>query len=479
MDYFPLFARLDGRRCLVVGGGRVAERKVRRLLDAGADVTVNAPALNEALESLARDGGIRWAAGAFDPAGVDRHLFVIAATSDRRVNEQVAQACRNARRLCNVVDDNGLSSAIVPAIIDRSPLIVAIGTGGAAPALARIVRQRIEAWLPDGLERLASAAGQWRQQVGARLENHAQRLRFWQQVFDGPIGRQLSAGRTAEAERSLEAALAAAAREAKSGEVWIVGAGPGDPGLITQRGLQFLQRADVVFHDRLVSPGLLDFARRDAEIIPVGKAPGGPSVSQARINALLVERARRGQRVCRLKGGDPLIFGRGAEEAAALARAGLAWQLVPGITAAAGCAAAAGIPLTHRDFAAGITLVTASRAEGAEDKTDWPALARLHHTLVVYMGVRRLADVSRALIAGGRKAGEAAAIVERGTTPAQRVIGGTLATIGERAEQSGVRAPAVLIVGRVTDPSVRFTWTGLPGDGPGAARDTAATAGHH
>jgi len=464
MTHFPLFADLTHQPCLVVGGGEVAARKVARLLRAHARVTVNAPALCDELAGRASSGEIRHVAGEFDTALIPPQLLVIAATSDRAVNRRVADAAALAKRLCNVVDDGELSTCIMPAVVDRSPLVIAVSSAGQSPVLARRLRQQIEAWLPSRIGELATWAGAWREAVRERIHTHAGRLRFWERVFDGDPARAVLAGDPVAADADMRHALHAAEPES-AGVAWFVGAGPGDPGLITRRGLQLLQDADVILHDRLVSNDILEFARRDAQLISVGKLPGGLPTAQDRINAQLVELVAAGHRVCRLKGGDPFIFGRGAEEVAAVAAAGQAFEVVPGITAAVGCAAATGIPLTHRDFSSAVTFVTAHRAGDSGARTtepDWPLLARGTHTLVIYMGVRRLAEISDDLIRHGRAAATPAALIENGTTDRQRVVGGRLDEIARLATAAGVRPPALLIIGDVVEIADKLDWIAEP-----------------
>jgi uroporphyrin-III C-methyltransferase/precorrin-2 dehydrogenase/sirohydrochlorin ferrochelatase len=458
MDFLPVFARLDARPCLLVGGGAVAERKARLLLRAGARLTVNAPRCSEAMQQLLHaQPALRHIATPFDSALLADHHLVIAATDDPEVNRVVARVAHAAGRWCNVVDDGAHSSFILPAIIDRSPLIVAVSTGGQAPMLARLLRQRLEQLLPAGLGRLARWAGPWRERVGAELGDGATRRRFWERLLTGPAAARLLAGDVAAAER-LAAELLEGVGEMAPGRAWLVGAGPGDPELISVRGLRALEQADVILHDRLVAPALLEAARREAEIICVGKTGGGSSVNQAEINRLLVERVRAGQRVCRLKGGDPFIFGRGAEEAAALAAAGLPFEIVPGITAANGCAAAAGIPLTQREVAHAVTLATASSAPGAMEP-DWAALAHGTGTLVLYMGGRRLEEIATQLQAHGRAGTTPAALIVAGTTAAQQVLRGTLADIPAQARVLDTLSPALLIVGETVNLSA-----GLPAE---------------
>ncbi len=471
MQYLPIFAAVAGQPCLVVGGGSVAERKVAQLLAAGARVTVNAPRLTPGLETEADAGRIIVALRSFDPLLVAAQLLVIAATDDRTVNHAVADAARTALRLCNVVDDPAVSTYISPSIVDRSPLLVAVSTGGQAPVLARLVRQQLERWLPARLGTLAEWAGSWRERVKTQLPDVASRRRLWENVLQGSlearpgIATDLMAGRRGSANARLATILVAARHSAAPkvpapGEAWLVGAGPGDPELITVRGLHLLQHADVVLYDRLVAPALLAYARRDAELICVGKTGGGPSTSQADINALLVKYVRHGQRVCRLKGGDPYVFGRGGEEALALAEAGLPFQVIPGITAASGCGAYGGIPLTHRDLASAVTFVSAHSSPGGkpDQEPDWQSLATLGQTLVVYMSGRRLAEVSGALLRNGRSATTPAAVVMSGTTDAQRCVTGTLENIASFAKAEGITSPSILYVGDVIALQSRLNW---------------------
>jgi uroporphyrin-III C-methyltransferase/precorrin-2 dehydrogenase/sirohydrochlorin ferrochelatase len=459
MDFLPLFASLTDQPCLVVGGGAVAERKVQQLLAAGARVTVNAPRLTPGLQAAAGSGRIGLVQRTFDDTLVATQLLVIAATDDRAVNDAVAAAARAALRLCNVVDDPGASTYISPSVVDRSPLLIAVSSGGQAPVLARLVRQRLERWLPARLADLTAWAGSWRDRVKTALPDVTARRRLWEQLFAGVLdartgtAQDVIEGRTGAADAALLELLRRTGdppptdAPENTGEAWIVGAGPGDPELITVRGLHCLQHADVVLHDRLVAPALLAFARRDAELIDVGKTGGGDSTPQEHINKLLVSRVRAGQRVCRLKGGDPYVFGRGSEEALALSAAGLRFRLIPGVTAASGCGAYAGIPLTHRDLAHAVTLVTAQLAPGTEP--DWHSLAALGQTLVVYMTGRRLGEVSAALVGHGRAGDTPAAVVMAGTTADQLTVTGTLGTIAGLVAEAGLASPAILYVGDV------------------------------
>jgi uroporphyrin-III C-methyltransferase/precorrin-2 dehydrogenase/sirohydrochlorin ferrochelatase len=459
MDYFPIFAKLRNRPCLVVGGGSVAARKVRQLLKSGARVTVNAPFMNDDLRRLASDGSVAIQSGPFDPLLIEHNLLVIAATSDPGVNRDVADAAERRHRLCNVVDDGEASGFIMPAVIDRSPIVVAISSGGRSPALARIVRQQIDEWLPSRIGVLARWAAKWRSTVNKQIRTHDGRIRFWQGILDGEAAQRVLAGDISAADENIGAQLKRPGPRSGAGEAWIVGAGPGDPDLITRRGLQCLQRADAVLHDRLIAPELLALARRDAEFICVGKQADGPSARQEDINQKLVELVQNGKRVCRLKGGDPFIFGRGGEEVSALAKAGLPYLVVPGISAANGCAAAAGIPLTHRDLSSAVTLVTGHRANqllnGGTD-AEWSRLAALGHTLVFYMGFRHLERICTKLMHHGLAASTPAAMVQNGTTRQQLVVGGTLENLVDRT--TGMGSPAILFVGEVVALADKLGW---------------------
>lgn len=459
MTLFPLFADLQGRRVVVVGGGEVAARKVQVLLEAGAQVQVGAPALAPELAGLAAQGRIRHLAGEFRPEWLDEAWLAVAATDDRTVNAAVSRAAAQRRVFSNVVDDAALSSFQVPSIVDRSPLIVAISSSGVAPVLARRLRERVESLFDHSLGALAGLAARYRPRIRERRPDLKQRRRFYDWLLDGPVAGLLRQQQPAEAERVLNAALDAP-ENASQGSVVLVGAGPGDPGLLTLKALRALNEADVILYDRLVSPAVLALARRDAERVAVGKRPGEDhDATQARIHALLAEHARAGRRVVRLKGGDAFIFGRGGEELEYLRAQGVRYEVVPGITAALACAAYAGIPLTHRDHAQSVRLVTAHCRED-EDALDWPGLAREHQTLAFYMGVGQLETLSARLIGHGRPGATPFALVENGSRPEQRVVTGQLADLAAVARSHEVRAPALLIVGEVAGLARQLHWFG-------------------
>lgn len=458
MDYFPAFLNLNERSCLLVGGGTVASRKADALLAAGARLTVVAPDLGPKLKRYLASGRITYRAGRFLPTDVNGHWLIISACDDPAVSQLVFESANAAGIFCNSVDDKVRCSYVTPAIIDRNPLVVAVSSGGAAPLLARKVRAQIETILPARLGQLAALAAEWRGRVRHRINDSLGRRRFWEQVFDGELSDDVLAGRIQSAKRKIGSLLESASRvRTKVGEAWLVGAGPGDPGLLTLRALQLMQRADVVVHDRLVSQQVLDLVRRDAEKISVGKTPGCRSITQQEINNLLIRLVQDGKRVCRLKGGDPFIFGRGGEEVEALARAGIRYQVVPGITAAAGCAAYSGIPLTHRDMAQSVVLLTA-HGKNSVDQLDWSSLARDRQTLAIYMAVRNFPYIQSKLLEYGRSSDTPIAIIENGTSDNQRVIHGCLENLSDLAEQNQVVAPSLLIIGEVADFGIGREW---------------------
>jgi uroporphyrin-III C-methyltransferase/precorrin-2 dehydrogenase/sirohydrochlorin ferrochelatase len=457
MDHLPIFLQLRGVPAVVVGGGRIAQRKIELLLRVGARITVVAPELREELARRAAAGEITHRSAHFRPAHLKGAQLVIAATNLRALNATVSAAARLRAVPINVVDDPELSTFYFPAIVDRSPLIVAIGSNAQAPVLTRWVREQIEALLPGTLGMLARFIGERRKAVQQTLAPAARRA-FWERIVRGTAGSRALSGDTPGAAHAYERELAAA-RLASSpatgggslGEVYLIGAGPGDADLLTLRALQLLQRADVVLHDRLVPPAVLERARRDAERVFVGKGTArgtrAAHTEQEQIHELMVRYARAGLRVARLKGGDPFVFGRGGEEVEHLARHGIPYLVVPGITAALGAAAATGIPLTHRALAQSVTLVTGHPLE--DEALDWSALARGRQTVVFYMGVAHLERICARLRAAGADPQRPAALIERATLPGQRLVRGTLASIATLAHQAAISPPALLVVGEV------------------------------
>ena len=456
MDYFPLFYQIKNRPCLVVGGGEVASRKVALLLKAGADVTVISPELGNTLQQWKTDGKIRHKSERFSPSQVETPALIIACTDDEAINKLVHQTAVSKNIPVNVVDNPALCTFVVPSIIDRSPLIGAISTGGASPVLARLIRARLETMIPTGYGRLAAFAGSLRDKVKARFDNPADRRIFWEKTLQGPIAEMIFNGNEDAARIAVDKSLADS-EEVSIGEVYLVGGGPGDPDLLTFKALRLMQQADVIVHDRLVSKDVLDLCRRDAERIYVGKERDNHAVPQEGINQLLVRLAKEGKRVCRLKGGDPFIFGRGGEEIETLAAEGVPFQVVPGITAASGTAAYSGIPLTHRDYSQSVTFVTGNRKDGTVT-LNWKALAHQNQTVVFYMGLVGIEIICREMINPGLPASTPVALVQKATTPEQKIFIGDLGSMPALVKKSEIQPPTLIIVGEVVKLHSKLKW---------------------
>jgi uroporphyrin-III C-methyltransferase / precorrin-2 dehydrogenase / sirohydrochlorin ferrochelatase len=461
MQYLPIFLDVRHKPCLVVGGGEVAVRKVASLVRAGAAVTLVAPVLAEPLRQSLADGAFVHREREFDAADLDGALLVIAATADRAVNRRVAELA-NARGIpVNVVDQAADSTFIMPSVIDRSPVVVAVSTGAASPVLARLLRTRLESVVPAGYGRLAELCARYRDQVKARFADQRDRRRFWDRVLQGGVAERVFSGHMDEADAAMELELGAKTPATDLGEVYLVGAGPGDPDLLTFRALRLMQQADVVVYDRLVAKPILDMTRRDARRVYVGKERNNHAMRQEEINRLLADLAKEGHRVLRLKGGDPFIFGRGGEEIDTLAAEGIPFQVVPGITAASGCAAYAGIPLTHRDYAQSVTFVTGHLKDGTMD-LNWSQLAQPSQTLVFYMGLVGLPVIVRELTAHGVSPAMPVALIQQGTTHLQRVYTGTLANILDVVETDPPKPPTLVIVGEVVSLRGKLNWYKAP-----------------
>lgn len=457
MDYLPLFYRVDRQPCLLVGGGEVALRKARSLIRSGAIVQVVAPGIGEELKSLVLQHGGRVHDRSFEAADVTDFRLVVAATDDETINREVSEAATEKGRLVNVVDNPQLSNFIFPAVIDRDPLVVAISSGGQAPILARQLRARIESLVPAGYGKLARLAGRFREKVKKTFRSPRQRRRFWENTLQGVPAELALSGNLKGAERLIREQLADPESISQSGEVYLVGAGPGDPDLLTFRALRLMQQADVVLYDRLVSQGVLDLARKDAERIYVGKRRSDHELPQAQINQLLVDLAKQGKRVLRLKGGDPFIFGRGGEEIDRLSDSNIPFQVVPGITAASGCAAYAGIPLTHRDYAQSVRFITGHLKSG-KSNLNFSELLDPTETLVFYMGLVGLPEICQRLMDHGRDKNTPAALIEKGTTNQQRVFVGTIENLPEKIRKQGVHGPTLVIIGDVVLLHGKLSW---------------------
>ena len=457
MDYLPLFFKLDDQACLIVGGGEVAARKTATLRQAGGQVTLIAPGLIEPLRGLLDQGLVSWRKKTFAAEDVEGFSIVVAATDDHAVNEAVSVAAKARHIPVNVVDCPALCSFIFPAIIDRSPIVAAISSGGASPVLARLLRIKLEAMIPPGYGTLARLADRFRRKAKQAIPDGELRRRFWEDTLQGDVAGLALAGREDEAEARLKERLDNPGK--KTGMVFLVGAGPGDPDLLTLRALRLMQEADVVIYDRLVSPEILGLVRKDAERIYAGKQSSHHTLPQDQINRLLAELAQAGRRVVRLKGGDPFIFGRGGEEIETLMAEGIHFQVVPGITAAAGCAAYAGIPLTHRDYAQSVAFVTGHLKDGSID-LEWDRLAVPNQTLVIYMGLQGLEQICSGLVAHGCPPNLPAALIQQGTTRHQKVLAGTLSGLPALVARAEVKAPTLVIVGEVVRLHEKLAWFG-------------------
>ncbi|WP_411686036.1 siroheme synthase CysG [Acinetobacter pseudolwoffii] len=456
MDIFPISLKLQQQPCLIVGGGHIAYRKAVLLQKAGAIIDVIAPEIEEGLLHIVKGSQGQYVQAAFSPEIALRpYRLVIAATDDADTNRQVFELCEAENVLVNSVDDIPHCRFMVPAIIDRSPLVISVASNGTSPVLSRQIRTQLETTIPHGMGKLAKFSGNWRSRVKAKIVNPDQRRIFWEDLYAGPLKEQVFNDNIAEAERLIEQALQE--WQQPKGEVYLVGAGPGDPELLTLKALRLMQQADVVIYDRLVSEPIMDLCRRDAEKIYVGKARSNHAVPQEGINALLVKYASEGKRVCRLKGGDPFIFGRGGEEIEELFAAGITFQVVPGITAASGCSAYAGIPLTHRDYAQSVRFLTGHLKEGSPE-LPWPELVYENQTLVLYMGLVGLEKICAQLIVHGQRPDMPVALISKGTTPEQKVVVGTLADIASKVSEHQIQAPTLTIIGEVVRLREQLQW---------------------
>ena len=463
MESLPIFIKVKNARCLVIGGGDVAFRKVTTLLKAEADVEVIAPELCHELADLRNDGWIKHQKIAFNESHLAGATLVFAATDDEAINVQISNAAKALNIPVNVVDAPALCTFTMPSIVDRSPVVIAVSSNGSAPVLARMIRTKIETMVPASYGRLANLAREFRETVKSKFSTMQSRRIFWEKVFQGPIAELVFSGQETAAKAALAEAIASDKNDAQYGEVYLVGGGPGDPDLLTFRALRLMQQCDVCVYDKLVSKEVMELVRRDAELIYVGKARDRHTLPQEEINQLLVRLAKDGKRVLRLKGGDPFIFGRGGEEIETLMEHGVPFQVVPGITAANGVSAYAGIPLTHRDYAQSC-IFTTGHLKPKSDQTeavvelDWPALTRLNQTVVIYMGLVGLDQICAKLIAHGLSANTPAAVVQQGTTIRQRVVVGDLSNLALKVNAAELKPPCLIIVGEVVKLREKLAW---------------------
>ena len=460
MKHFPVFLDLKERPCLVIGGGAVATRKVKNLLNAGAKVIVISPQMSQPLKEMAqhqKGEQLTLIEREFQPSDIAIAFLVVAATDQADVNAQIAEQAHQANTPVNVADNPKLCSFIFPSTLDRSPVTIAVSTGGASPVLARQLRTKLETMIPSACGRLAAITEEYREKVKQHFPHKEQRKAFWENALKGPFAELVYAGQDNSARHLLDDLLAKGEEENPVGEVYLVGAGPGDPDLLTFKAVRLMQQADVMVYDRLVSKPILDMANKNAERLYVGKEKDNHAVPQDKINDLLVDLAKQGKRVLRLKGGDPFIFGRGGEEIETLAENNIPFQVVPGITAASGCSSYAGIPLTHRDYAQSVTFATGHLKDGSIN-LNWEQLTQKNHTIVFYMGLTGISVISEQLQAHGMSGDMPAALVEQGTTRNQRVHIGTVATLPQLVQESGVRAPTLTIIGEVVNLHDKLDW---------------------
>ena len=457
MQYFPIFLNTQDLTCLVVGAGEVAARKVELLLKTDAKVTVVAPWACDTLLRLAEQEKIHLVERPFETDDLADKQMVFVATDNGQLNQDIHDQARALKILVNVVDNTPLCQFITPSIVDRSPIIIAMSSGGVAPVLLRYMRQKLESLIPQKISLLGQFSEKFRELVKQKLKTVTERRYFWEDVLDGDIAENVIQGDNQTAEQKFLSKLNSEDASQTQGEVYLVGAGPGDPDLLTFRALRLMQKADVVVYDRLVSPEVLELVRRDAEKIYVGKAKSKHTVPQGDINELLAKEALAGNRVVRLKGGDPFIFGRGGEELETLIEKGVNFQVVPGITAASGAASYGGIPLTHREHAKSVVFATGHLQDNSIN-LNWQGLAQADQTIVFYMGLTGLPIICEQLVKHGLASTTPIAMVQSATTEKQKVVTGTLEDIQQKAEAADIKPPALIIVGSVVSLHEKLNW---------------------
>jgi uroporphyrin-III C-methyltransferase/precorrin-2 dehydrogenase/sirohydrochlorin ferrochelatase len=460
MDHLPIFLNIRGKRTLVVGSGVIAARKADLLLRAGSDVTIIAPELGEELSLLAESYKFNHKAEALAAKDLDGCVIVFGCSDDDAINRALCEFAANAGIMVNVADQTDSCDFTMPAVVDRTPLLIAISSGGSSPLLTRMLKARFETTIPAAYGRLAEFAGGYRDRIKAQVPNLTRRRRFWESMISGPVAEHLFSSQVDEATTLMDKLLTETAKEGDEppdGEVYLVGTGPGDPDLLTFRALRLMQQADVVLYDRLIGDGILNLVRRDAERVYVGKLPNQHTVPQEEIGQMMIRLAQDGKRVLRLKGGDPFVFGRGGEEIEALSENGIAFQVIPGVTAAVGCASYAGIPLTHRDHAQACVFVTGHEKDGKLN-LNWKSLIQPRQTVVVYMGLSSMGAITQGFIANGADPATPAAIVENGTRAGQRVVTGTLESLTAKTKAAAIKSPALIIVGSVVNLRDKLSW---------------------
>lgn len=457
MRYLPIWLDVKDKPCLMVGGGEVAARKSEMLLKSGAQLTVVAPKLGVNLQRAVNAGEVQHISSLFNADMLQGMRLVVAATDIEAVNQEIYAAAKAQGVLINVVDSPEQCDYVNGAVLERDNLTIAISSGGGAPVLTRVIKAKLETLIPAAYGSLSALVSQYRDEVKAKL-GFKERKGFWERVLDGPVAEAALSGQTERAETLLQEEIQRGADEADIGEVYLIGAGPGDPDLLTFKALRLLQKADVVVHDRLIAEPIMNLARREAQRVYVGKLAADHSVPQAEISQMLVDLAKQGKKVARLKGGDPFMFGRGGEEIALLAEHNIPFQVVPGVTSATGCSSYAGIPLTHRDYAQACVFVTGHTKDDSLDHLNWQQLAQPQQTTVFYMGLKNVAEICQRLKDAGAPADRPAALIEQGTTPQQRVLVGDLSNLASLVEQHQIKPPSLIMVGDVIKLQEQLGW---------------------
>ncbi len=460
MNYLPINIKLKNKAVWVLGAGEVATRKISTLLKVKAEIHCCALEFSDEIKNWEQQGLLQTHSKHLEQIDINllpiKPQLIVSATSDALVSRSAYDFAEQHGILLNTVDQPDLCNYLTPAIVDRSPLLIAISTEGSSPVLARLLKQKIEKLLPFGLQKIVQQAKALRPLIKKKIKNAQARRAFWEQYFDHD--NQLVIDETQFEENSMQSVNQLIQNnQVTQGKVYLVGAGPGNPELLTIKALQVMQKADVVLHDQLIPQAIIDLVRKDARLIDVGKSAGNHKTKQEHINQLLVEWAEKGLRVCRLKGGDPFVFGRGGEEIQTLSEYGIDFEIVPGITAAIGCAAYSGIPLTHRDHAQSVTFLT-GHCQSSQDTIDWQFYAKDKQTLVVYMGLIKSPILQKKLITHGKNPSEPIAIIENGTAENQRVITGILSNLSELIDQHHVKSPALLVIGEVAQYAEQFKW---------------------
>ena len=458
MSYLPLFIETTGKKCLIVGGGKVASRKLVPILKAKMKVTLISPEVIEEIElNFHKNRNLKIIKRKFKPEDIEDQFLIIAATNEKTTNQKIAKLSKDNNILVNMTEDSLSGNTLIPSVVDRDPIKIAVSSGAASPILTRLVKTRLETVIPYSFSKLADIMMEYRDAVKKNFLKISDRRKFWEVFLDGPISEMVLSGHIDKAKKALDESLKENKFLEKTGEVYLVGAGPGDPELLSFKALRLMQKADIVIYDRLVSRPIMNLIRQDTEKIYVGKQRADHAMPQENINQLLARLALEGKKVLRLKGGDPFIFGRGGEEIESLIKDDIPFQIVPGITAASGCASYAGIPLTHRDYSQACIFVTGHLRDGTVN-LNWEMLAHEKQTLIFYMGMHGSKIICEELIKHGLSDETPAALIVKGTTEDQEVIIGNLKNMPEIIMERKIVPPTLLIIGDVVKLHNKLKW---------------------